>query len=379
MTIKGGKSEENVFLTNDMKKSKVAAVMIILFCGLIMTSCGENDDKYKRKLEGNTVHDITAGNENNISVDSGNVVFDLADAKYPFPDELVCKVKKTFTLTNMSAVESYVPVARTMVLNVVRIEIDSESIKEFKSGSSIYVDGNEVMGLIYVNSTEKKLLEKSVYDSALETIENIDTEACYSEAAALYGVNNEEETDNIIPGEGEKSGLYVIDEENGEPSLCTVIYNLHFDEGESHVISYEDEITASMKRPTAYSVSGTTYEFSYIGEGINSFSNVGRISYVFNLPEDEKLPLISVDAAKFYNDGTWNVESLGKGKSFCFEVGKKLSESEVADINSAYGIGRILYNVVEVLTAAFVIASAAYLVYSIKRRNQSGISKKRYS
>lgn len=361
-----------------MKKVKTVAVVLMLLSGLILTSCGKKDAEYKRKSEGNTVHELTIGSENSISVDNGNVVFDLTDAEYPFPDELVCTVKKTFTLTNMSAAESYVPVARTMILKVSKVEADSESIKEFNSGSSIKVDGSDIMGLIYVNSTEKELIEKSVYDTLTETIENLDTKACYSEAAALYGITDKDETENMIPGEGEKTALYIIDEENGEPALCTVIYNLHFKEGESHVIVYEDEIIASMERPTVYSASGTTYEFSYLGEGINSFSNVGRISYIFNLPEKEGLPLISVDAAKFYDDGIWTVEVLGKGKNLCFKVGKQLTESEVADINSAFGIGRVLYNIVEVLTAALVIASAVYLTYSVKKRNQSGINKKRY-
>lgn len=329
--------------------------------------------------EGTCGAEIGIVSDNVISLDSEELVFDFTGNEAPLGDIVTAVTKAEYVLTNISSKEVYTSVAVPELLRVKKVSVSKEEESDFYSGRSITADGAALNGLIYVNTTMDKLRQDSVYETDSEILSHVDYKVCFDEGFSMYALpsasgNIDKIYGNVQDTENETTEYYV-ESGDGELCLCSVIYNLKFEPGESKTVLVEGSITGEMNRATKYTDKGTSYSYAFVGENLNRFYHVGDIRITFALPDGELLPLIECDAARYLDNDVWTVHLKGSGSNFSFTVGEILDEDQINDIYMSNGAGKILLIAAEFIGATLVILSGYYLYYSIKNRKKSGIGK----
>ncbi|MGN0165381.1 MAG: hypothetical protein ACI39R_04300 [Lachnospiraceae bacterium] len=361
-------------------RCEVFARLLVVFLAITLSvspAYAEETPRYETFGQGTSGAEIGIMSDNEISLDSEELVFDFSSVKAPLGDEVSADIHASYVLTNTSSKEKYISIAVPRLIKVKKVTINREDEANFKSGQTILVDGEEADGLIYVNDTMERLRKNSIYDTDREILYYADYKVSFNEGFSLYG----KETDGaLIPGKQSDAPLsetvdYYVEAEDGVLSLCSVIYNIKFEPGASRLIMVKSSMTGEMNRATVYTTMGTTYTFSYAGANINSFYNVGDVRITFILPDEDILPLLDCDTARFMDDNVWTVHFKGNGNNFSFTLGEELTKEQINDIYTAFGPGKIIINVVEVVAATIVIFSAYYIYYSVKKRKESGIGR----
>jgi hypothetical protein len=333
---------------------------------------------YATSRDGTNVIEIGIDSDNVISLQSEKINYDFSAITEVLGDEVNCEIKRTYVLTNTSSKEVYVPIAVPELLKVEQVTVDDENKADFSSGCTIQVDGIEEEGLIYAASTVKKLKSTGIYDDFTDVLKHVDYSGYFTEAFTMYGITSEttSNTSGIssigeIP-ESESKTYYQVSEE-GEPTLCMVVYNLKFSANETHILHIQDTQTGDMSRPTKYSADGTTYTYELIGSNLNTFYNVGDIQITFTLPENNLLPILETSASRYLNDDVWTVHYVGEGKDFSVKLGTEITEDEINDINAESEVGRKFYNIISILGSFIIGASITFVIYTFRKRKQSGI------
>ncbi len=361
------------------ERIKCIALCLMLIVSIFGSASAEESKSYKTFEEGGCGVEIGVYPDSMISMDSEELVVDLSHVTTIPDDTISAYTKATYVLTNISSNEVYTAIAVPEIIKVSKVNTDRSEIEQFESGRTVEINGVSKAGIIYVNSTIADLKKDSIYNSEREILSNTDYSLCFDEAFSKYAITSE--TDSITGDVdsngtplGEREECYVVDP-NGELCLCSVVYNLKFAPGESKLITVSSEIKAEMERATKYTKWGTTYTLSFVGEPLNSFSNVDDVRVSFLLPENDLLPIVECDAARFLDDDVWTIHFKGEAGDFSIVLGEKLTESQIDDINTSYGAGRIILNVIEVVTATAVIFAVYFIFVSIKKRRASGIGR----
>lgn len=356
-------------------------MMLIVLSGLVIqpAKAAEKNKTYETFKEGTCCAEIGIVSENEISLDSEELILDYSHVKEPFGDLVTANTTANYILSNISSKEVYTSIAVPKLLKVKKVTINREEIESFESGESILVDGETVNGFIYVNSSMDKLRKDSVYETDREILSHVDYRVCFDEGFSMYAVTSEKESVNMESGESgaplsDTVDYYVVSED-GELSLCSVIYNLKFIPGSSSVVTVTGSMSGEMSRATKYTEMGTTFSYSYVGENLESFYSVGDVKISFILPEGNILPLLECDAARYMENDVWTIHFKGSSSNFDFKLGEELTKEQINDIYTTFGPGKILINIVEVVTATVVVFSCYFLYYSVKKRKESGIGR----
>lgn len=365
-------------------RRKIARVKCIFLSLLVLVSItgsarAEESKTYETFDEGGCGVEIGVYPNSPISIDSEEFVLDFSHIT-SLPDNTIsANTKASYVLTNISSEEVYTSIAVPEVIRVSKVSVVRNEIDSFDSGRTIEIEGVAKNGLIYVNSEISDLKKNSVYSTEREILSNVDYMLCFDEAFSRYAITSEvdsmfSDVDSNGTPLGETEEYYVVDEE-GELCLCSVVYNLKFEPGESKLISVSSEIKAEMERATKYTKWGTTYTFSFVGEPLESFSDVEDVRISFLFPEGNILPIVECDAARFLDDDVWTIHFKGKFEGFSLVLGERLTESQINDIYTSFGPGKIIMNVIEVVTATVVIFAVYFIYLSIKKRKASGIGR----
>jgi hypothetical protein len=333
---------------------------------------------YATAKDGTNVIEIGIDSNNVISLQSEKINYDFSAITEDLGDEVNCELKRTYVLTNTSSKDVFVPIAVPEILNVVQVTVDDDDKADFSSGCAIQIDGMEEEGLIYAASTVKKLKSTGIYDDFTDVLKHIDYSGYFTEAFTMYGITSDtiSNTSGIssigeIP-ESDSKTYYKVSED-GEPTLCMVVYNLKFSANETHILHLQDIQTGDMSRPTKYSAEGTTYTYELIGSNLNTFYNVGDIQITFTLAENNLLPILETSTSRYLNDDVWTVHYVGEGKDFSVKLGKEITEDKINDINAESVTGKRFYNIISIIGSIIIGASIAFVIYTFRKRKQSGI------
>lgn len=334
---------------------------------------------YETYKEGTCGVEIGILSDNVIKLESESLVFDFSHVSAPLDDDLRAVTRANYVLTNTTSKEIRTSIAVPEILRLEKVTIEREEEDFFESGRSIMVDGESLNGLIFANTTIEKLRRDSVYDNFSEILSHVDYKVFFDEGFSLYSeVLQEHSSGNASAPTPENDTVnYYKVSDDGELYLCSVIYDLSFAPGESRTLEVTGSIMGEMNRATKYTDMGTSYSFTYVGDTLNSFYNIGEISITFALPEENLLPMLECDAPRYLNDDVWTIRYKGNTGNFTFTLGERLTKEQKNDIYTTFGPGRVLINVVEVFTATLVLVSGYYIFYSVKKRKESGIGARR--
>lgn len=362
-----------------IKRLKCFLLCLMLGVSITASAGAEESKTYETFEEGGCGVEIGIYPGSGISMDSEELVVDFSHITSLPENTISAYTRASYVLTNISSEEIYTSIAVPEVLRVSKVSVNRSEIETFDSGRTMEINGVAQGGFIYVNSEISELKKDSVYKTEREILSNVDYMLCFDEAFSKYAITSE--ADSVISDVdtngtplGETEEYYVIDPE-GELCLCSVVYNLKFEPGESKLISVNSEIKGEMERPTKYTTWGTTYTFSFVGDPLNSFSDVDDVRISMLFPENNILPIVECDAARFLDDDVWTIHFKGEGGSFSLVLGEVLTESEINDIYTSFGPGRIIMNVIEVVTATAIIFAVYFIFVSIKKRRNSGIGR----
>lgn len=360
-----------------MNKRFISKLMSLVLAVVLMLSAAsaKGENVYETFMDGDVYIDIMVTNDSVIALDNEKIDFNFGNVEDPSGDRVYCKADATYSLTNTSAEEVTVWLAKPEVMRVKEVLLTDEEAKGFDSKARLMVNDEEISGLIYSGEDVNSILSKSVYETRQETFNHYTYKSFLNEAVfAFADKQTDTEKDKYEEYLGAKRKSYYFESWEGEERLCAKVFKLTFAPAETKKVFISQDLKGMLKRQTRYSKEGGSYTYAYNEGGISSFYSVGELKYSFNTTEE--LPLIDADVARYLEDEVWTAKFETIPSNFTFSVGKPLSDQEILDINSSNGLGKIISKTSYIVGALLVLASFAIIGVTIYRRIKSGVEHK---